>query len=65
SKDIPQAKAIAERIESGSVWSNHHMAKNAHAPFGGVKESGIGVENTELGLAEFTNCQVIRTPVVV
>ncbi len=62
SKDIYRAGQIAERIESGSVWINHHMAKNAHAPFGGVKESGIGVENTELGLAEFTNLQVIRSP---
>jgi acyl-CoA reductase-like NAD-dependent aldehyde dehydrogenase len=38
------------------------MAKKADAPFGGFKESGVGVENTELGLAEFTNVQVIRLP---
>jgi len=62
SKDIYRAGQIAERIESGSVWINHHMAKTANAPFGGFKESGIGVENSELGLAEFTNVQVIRSP---
>ena len=62
SKNVHRAAQIAERIESGSVWINHHMAKKADAPFGGFKESGIGVENTELGMAEFTNVQVIRTP---
>ena len=62
SKNVHLAAQIAERIESGSVWINHHMAKTANAPFGGFKESGIGVENSELGLAEFTNVQVIRTP---
>lgn len=59
SKDTQLAHAIAERIEAGTVWINHHMAKKPVAPFGGMKESGIGVENTDLGLAEFTNLQVI------
>lgn len=62
SQDIYQAQKIAARIEAGSVWINHHMAKQPTAPFGGFKQSGIGVENTEYGLAEFTNLQVIRSP---
>ena len=62
SKDVARARQIAARIEAGSVWVNHHMAKKADAPFGGFKESGIGVENAELGQAEFTNVQVIRSP---
>lgn len=61
-KDLALAADMAARIEAGSVWINHHMAKKADAPFGGFKESGVGVENTELGLAEFTNVQVIRLP---
>lgn len=59
SADKEQANAIAARIEAGTVWVNHHMAKKPIAPFGGWKQSGIGVENTDLGLAEFTNLQVI------
>lgn len=62
--DIAKARKIAARIEAGSVWINHHMAKKPDAPFGGFKESGIGVENSALGLAEFTNVQVIRFPKV-
>ncbi len=58
-KDEAKAAEIATQIEAGSVWINHHMAKKPTAPFGGMKESGIGVENSELGLAEFTNVQVI------
>ena len=62
SKDIAKARQIAEQIEAGNVWINHHLAKKPDAPFGGVKESGIGVENTELGLAQFTDIQVVRHP---
>jgi acyl-CoA reductase-like NAD-dependent aldehyde dehydrogenase len=59
SADVDAALQIAAQIEAGSVWVNHHLAKKPLAPFGGIKQSGIGVENSALGLAEFTNLQVI------
>ncbi|MCB1706745.1 MAG: aldehyde dehydrogenase family protein [Halioglobus sp.] len=59
SADVDEALRIAAQIEAGSVWVNHHLAKKPVAPFGGIKQSGIGVENSEWGLAEFTNLQVI------
>jgi acyl-CoA reductase-like NAD-dependent aldehyde dehydrogenase len=51
---------LANRLESGSAWVNQHAAVRPDVPFGGAKQSGIGVENTELGLAEFTRVQVIN-----
>lgn len=59
SKDIEKAKAIASRMECGSVWINKHGAIQPNAPFGGVKSSGFGVEFGEEGLAEYTDIQVV------
>jgi acyl-CoA reductase-like NAD-dependent aldehyde dehydrogenase len=59
SKDIDAAKAIASRMECGTVWINKHGAIQPNAPFGGVKKSGLGVEFGEEGMAEYTDIQVI------
>jgi acyl-CoA reductase-like NAD-dependent aldehyde dehydrogenase len=59
SRDINEAKRIASRMECGSVWINKHGMIQPNAPFGGVKQSGMGVEFGEEGLAEYTNIQVV------
>lgn len=61
SRDMAKARAIAARLECGSVWINNHGAIRPDAPFGGVKQSGIGVEFAALGLAECTTVQVIHS----
>lgn len=61
SRDTEQGRAIAARLECGSVWINNHGAIRPDAPFGGVKQSGIGVEFAALGLAECTTVQVIHS----
>jgi len=60
SDDVPNARSIAARLECGSVWINNHGAIRPDAPFGGVKQSGIGIEFGALGLAECTTIQVIH-----
>jgi acyl-CoA reductase-like NAD-dependent aldehyde dehydrogenase len=59
SSDIDAAKAVAKRMECGSVWINKHGMVQPNAPFGGVKQSGLGVEFAEDGLKEYTSAQVI------
>ena len=59
SADIDAAKAVAKRMECGSVWINKHGAIQPNAPFGGVKQSGFGVQFAEEGLKENTSVQVI------
>ncbi|WP_113423476.1 aldehyde dehydrogenase family protein [Rhizobium sp. SYY.PMSO] len=59
SSDISAAKAVAARMECGSVWINKHGAIQPNAPFGGVKTSGLGVEFGEEGLKEYTDIQVM------
>lgn len=60
SRDVDRALAVAERIESGSVWVNQHIAIGPHIPMAGVKSSGLGVEQSEEGLAEYTQLSVIN-----
>jgi acyl-CoA reductase-like NAD-dependent aldehyde dehydrogenase len=57
--DLEAAKRIVQRIEAGSVWINKHGAIQPNAPFGGVKQSGFGVEFGVDGLKEFTTVQSV------
>lgn len=51
---------VAERLEAGSVWINQHPVVTATIPFGGVKQSGVGVEGSILGLKAYTNPRVLN-----
>ena len=59
-KDRDAAYALACEMESGTVWINKHLDFGPNIPFGGAKQSGIGVEFAEEGLYEFTQVQVIN-----
>jgi acyl-CoA reductase-like NAD-dependent aldehyde dehydrogenase len=63
SKDVARAHAIAERMDAGTVWINKHLDLAPNIPFGGAKQSGIGTEMGEDGIAEFTQLQVINAAV--
>ncbi|WP_434515232.1 aldehyde dehydrogenase family protein [Dechloromonas sp. ARDL1] len=60
SSDTARAAALALRLECGSAWVNEHGAIQPDAPFGGVKQSGIGVEFGAHGLAEYTSIQTLK-----
>ncbi len=60
SSDLDRAHKVASRIEAGTVWINKHLDMAPHIPFGGAKQSGMGVEFAEEGLAEFTQLQIIN-----
>jgi acyl-CoA reductase-like NAD-dependent aldehyde dehydrogenase len=58
--DTEAAATYAARLECGTAWVNHHGTLHPLAPFGGVKNSGIGVEFNVDGLKEYTTIQVIN-----
>ena len=62
SADVDKAAALASRMECGSVWINAHGAVQPNMPFGGVKQSGFGVEFGLYGLEECTSIQAVRIP---
>ncbi len=60
SDDIEKAKEIASRLECGTAWVNEHGGIQPNAPFGGVKQSGFGVEFGSYGLEEYTSIQTLK-----
>lgn len=60
-RDVTRAEAIAERIESGQVWVNQHIAIAPHIPMAGFRTSGLGVEQSEEGLAEYMQIRVLNS----
>lgn len=58
--DVEQATALAAKLECGSVWVNGHAEVLPHAPFGGCKMSGFGVEFGLEGLLENSLLQVVN-----
>lgn len=65
SADTEEARKVAARLETGTVWINQILAFSPHATFSGHKQSGIGVEGSIQGLLEFTNVQSISTRPVI
>ncbi|KAI8493706.1 Succinate-semialdehyde dehydrogenase, mitochondrial [Branchiostoma belcheri] len=59
SNDIGQIWRVAERMEVGMVGVNEGLVSMVEAPFGGVKESGIGVEGSKYGIHEYLNVKYI------
>ena len=59
SRDLEAAAAVAERIDSGTVWVNNWFHLTPLAPFGGHRQSGYGVESGMEGLLEYTNTQTL------
>ncbi|MCK6066690.1 MULTISPECIES: aldehyde dehydrogenase family protein [Microbacterium] len=57
--DPEQARLIAERIQSGTVWINQHGTINPVVPFGGTKGSGYGLEFGVHGLKAVAGTKVI------
>jgi acyl-CoA reductase-like NAD-dependent aldehyde dehydrogenase len=58
-KDRDAAIAVANRLETGTVWVNEIHVYGVDIPFGGHKQSGLGVENGHEGLCEFTNTRTL------
>jgi len=52
-RDLGQAFRVAERLEYGMIGINSTSLGSAMAPFGGVKQSGIGREGSHHGIEEY------------
>lgn len=60
SKDIERCHRVAARLESGMVWINSSNDSDFRVPFGGVKQSGIGRELGEAGLAAYSQIKAVH-----
>lgn len=57
--ELSRALRLAERIEAGMVGINRGLVSDPSAPFGGVKQSGLGREGARDGLREFQEAQYL------
>jgi succinate-semialdehyde dehydrogenase/glutarate-semialdehyde dehydrogenase len=58
-RDLKRALRVCEGLETGMVGLNQGMVSNAGAPFGGVKQSGIGREGGNEGIHEFLETKYV------
>ena len=59
-RDLNRVFRVSEALESGMVGVNEGMISNEVAPFGGVKESGLGREGARIGLDEFLETKYVN-----
>jgi succinate-semialdehyde dehydrogenase/glutarate-semialdehyde dehydrogenase len=58
-QDLARALRVAEALEYGIVGINDGIPAVAHAPFGGVKQSGIGREGGPWGIEEYLETKYV------
>lgn len=61
-QDIDCALRMGERLEVGMVGINTGLVSNPAAPFGGVKQSGLGREGGKVGIDEFLEYKYFAIP---
>ena len=61
SRDVRRARLLGERIDAGMVWINDHAYTHGYGegPWGGVKDSGIGVTHSKHGFYEMTEKRLV------
>ena len=59
SRDVGRIFRVAERMETGIVGANAGIISTEVAPFGGVKQSGLGREGSKYGLEEFLEVKYV------
>ena len=58
-KDLARGMRVSEKLEFGMIGLNRGLVSDPAAPFGGMKQSGIGREGAHEGLKEFLETQYI------
>ena len=57
--DLKRALRVCESLETGMIGLNQGLVSNAGAPFGGVKQSGVGREGGNEGIAEYLETKYV------
>jgi succinate-semialdehyde dehydrogenase/glutarate-semialdehyde dehydrogenase len=58
-KNLKRGLALSERLEFGMIGLNRGIVSDPAAPFGGMKQSGIGREGAHYGIMEYLETQYI------
>lgn len=60
--NLDRARRVAGRLETGMVGLNRGLVSDVAAPFGGVKQSGMGREGGPEGLQEYQQLKYLSMP---
>jgi succinate-semialdehyde dehydrogenase/glutarate-semialdehyde dehydrogenase len=60
-RDLRRGLRVSEALEAGMIGLNRGLVSDPAAPFGGVKQSGLGREGAHDGLLEYTETKYIAT----
>ena len=60
-EDVRRGLRMSEKLEFGMIGLNRGLVSDPSAPFGGVKQSGLGREGSKEGMLEFQETQYIST----
>ncbi|MBS0613759.1 MAG: NADP-dependent succinate-semialdehyde dehydrogenase [Proteobacteria bacterium] len=58
-RDLARSWRVAEKLEYGIVGINTGIISNEVAPFGGIKESGVGREGSKYGIIDYTELKYL------
>lgn len=58
-RDLARAWRVAERLEVGIVGGNNALPGSVYGPMGGVKQSGLGREGSDVALEEFSDTRYV------
>ena len=61
-RDLARGQRLVETLQTGMMGLNVGVVSNAAAPFGGVKQSGIGREGGSEGIHEYLETKYVLTP---
>ena len=62
-ESVDRGFTISEKLEAGMVGFNTGLVSNPAAPFGGIKQSGLGREGGLTGIEEFVESKYVAIPV--
>ncbi|MGT2468038.1 aldehyde dehydrogenase family protein [Mesorhizobium atlanticum] len=58
-RDLPRAHRVIAELQAGTCWINAYNLTPVEMPFGGVKQSGIGRENSLAALAQYSQLKAV------
>lgn len=61
-ENLDRALRVAEALESGMVGINRGVVSDVAAPFGGIKQSGLGTEGGTEGINEYLETKYVALP---
>lgn len=58
-QDLARGLTLCQRLQAGSVWLNNIARSSQRAPFGGIKQSGLGREKSRMGIEAYLETKTV------